>query len=82
MRFIANTNVDSKQKCWHIGGRRKEMHMPDSPVMTVEEAAKVLRISRNSAYEAVKCGEIPSMRFGRLIRISRVVISKMVGEAA
>ena len=56
--------------------------MPESPVMTVEEAAEVLRISRNSAYEAVKRGEIPSMRFGRLIRISRAVISKMVGEAA
>ncbi len=53
--------------------------MPDSPVMTVEEAAKVLRISRNSAYEAVKRGEIPSMRFGRLIRVPRAAIFKMVG---
>ena len=55
--------------------------MPESPVMTVEEAAEVLRISRNSAYEAVKRGEIPSMRFGRLIRVPRAAIQKMVGEA-
>ena len=54
--------------------------MPKSPVMTVEKAAKVLRISRNSAYEAVKRGEIPSMRFGRLIRVPRAAIQKMVGE--
>ncbi len=56
--------------------------MPDSPVMTVEEAAKVLRISRNSAYEAVKRGEIPSLRLGRLIRVPRAAILKMIGEAA
>ena len=54
--------------------------MTESPVMTVEEAAKILRISRNSAYEAVKRGEIPSIRIGRLLRVPRAVISKMVGE--
>jgi excisionase family DNA binding protein len=54
--------------------------MTDSPVMTVEEAAEILRISRNSAYEAVKRGEIPSIRIGRLLRVPRAVILKMVGE--
>ena len=37
--------------------------------MTVEEAAEVLGISRNSAYEAVRRGEIPSLRLGRRILI-------------
>ena len=32
---------------------------------TVDEAAKVLGVSRNSAYEGVKEGEIPSMRVGK-----------------
>ncbi len=36
---------------------------------TVEEAAEVLGISRNSAYEAVREGEIPSMRAGRRILV-------------
>ena len=34
---------------------------------TVDEAAKVAGISRNSAYEAVKKGEIPSKQFGKRI---------------
>jgi excisionase family DNA binding protein len=36
---------------------------------TVEEAAVMLRISRNAAYELVGAGMIPSVRVGRLIRI-------------
>lgn len=33
--------------------------------ITVEEAASMLGISRSSAYEAVRNGEIPSLRIGR-----------------
>ncbi len=36
---------------------------------TVDEAAKVLGVSRNSAYEGVKDGEIPSMRVGKRILV-------------
>ncbi len=36
---------------------------------TVEEAAEVLQISRNSAYEAVREGQIPSTRVGRRILV-------------
>ncbi len=34
---------------------------------TVDEAAVILKVSRNSAYEGVKTGEIPSMRIGKRI---------------
>ncbi len=34
---------------------------------TVDEAAVILDVSRNSAYEGVKTGEIPSMRIGKRI---------------
>lgn len=53
--------------------------MIESPVITVDEAAEILRISRNSAYEAVRRGQIPSIRIGRLLRIPRTAILKMVG---
>ena len=36
---------------------------------TVDEAAEAAGISRNSAYEAVKTGEIPSTRFGKRIAV-------------
>ncbi len=40
-------------------------------VLTVEEAAEVLRISRGSAYEAIRANEIPHVRIGRTIRVPR-----------
>jgi excisionase family DNA binding protein len=38
---------------------------------TVEEVARLLGISRNSAYEAVRRGEIPTIRIGRRILVPR-----------
>lgn len=37
--------------------------------LTVEEAAKLLGISRGLAYEMVKIGRIPSIRLGRRISV-------------
>ena len=44
---------------------------PARLTLTVEEAAALLGISRNSAYEAVRRGEIPSVRIGGRIVIPR-----------
>ncbi len=53
--------------------------MTKKHVGTVEEAAEVLRISRNSAYEAVKEGQIPSMRAGRRILVLWGPLMRMLG---
>ena len=46
--------------------------MCDEPlVLTVSEASRWLRISRGSCYEAVRTGDIPSVRIGRRILIPR-----------
>jgi excisionase family DNA binding protein len=39
--------------------------------LTVEEAAKLLGISRGLAFQAVRRGDIPSIRIGRRILIPR-----------
>ena len=41
------------------------------PVLTVEEAAAYLRISRVLAFAAVRDGSLPSVRIGRRILIPR-----------
>ena len=46
---------------------------------TVDEAAKAAKISRNSAYEAVKNGEIPSKRFGKRIIVLWGPFMRMLG---
>lgn len=51
-----------------------QSHPSDRLTYSVEEAALLLGISRNSAYEAVRRGEIPTIKIGRriLIPISRL----------
>ena len=49
--------------------------------ITVEEAAAHLGISRNSVYEAVRRGEIPSVRIGGRIVIPRRRFLDWLGEA-
>lgn len=39
--------------------------------LKVPEVAEVLRIARSRAYELVANGEIPAVRIGRSVRVSR-----------
>jgi excisionase family DNA binding protein len=39
--------------------------------LEVEEAAKFIGIGRSTAYDAVRRGEIPVVRFGRRLRVPR-----------
>jgi len=50
-------------------------------VLTVEEAARVLRIGRSSAYEAARTGELPTVRIGRILRVPRSAIEEMLRTA-
>jgi len=57
------------------------MEHSNMKVFTVDEAAKTLNIGLNSAYQAVKNGEIPSIKIGRRILIPVVALEKMLSEA-
>ncbi len=49
-------------------------------VLTVDETAEALGISRNSAYKAVAEGQIPSIRVGRRILVLRKPLTKMLED--
>lgn len=49
------------------------------PTLSVEQAARVLGLSRNPAYEAVKNQQIPSIRIGRSIKVPTASLRKMLG---
>ncbi len=51
-------------------------------MLTVVEAARWLRISRNLAYELVNQGQIPSVRLGRVIRVPRWALEAWIGDEA
>ena len=44
-------------------------------VLTVDQAARLLRVGRNQLYEAIGRGEIPHRRIGRSIRLSRLALT-------
>jgi excisionase family DNA binding protein len=48
----------------------------------VEHAAKLLGIGRNTAYDAVKRGEIPSLRLGRRLVVPVGKLMELLGERA
>jgi excisionase family DNA binding protein len=60
--------------------------MDERLTLTVEEAARLLGISRALAYELVARGEIPSLRLGRRIVIPRhaldVLLARVTTETA
>jgi excisionase family DNA binding protein len=45
---------------------------------TVEETARILRIGRNSAYDAIRAGAIPALRIGRRIVVPRVALDRLL----
>lgn len=47
-------------------------------VLTVQEAAVILRLKRSTTYELTRQGAIPSFRIGRHIRISRTELEKLI----
>ena len=49
------------------------------PILTVEQTAKVLGISRGLAFAAVRAGDIPSIRIGRRILVPRDRLRQMLG---
>lgn len=46
--------------------------------LTVEEAAEILGISRAFAYEAVRRGEVPSIRIGRRILVPKAALDRLL----
>jgi excisionase family DNA binding protein len=44
---------------------------PDVVLLTVPEAAKLLRIGRTKAWAMVRAGDIPSLQLGRAVRVPR-----------
>jgi len=48
--------------------------------LTVSETARLLGISRGLAYEMVRTGEIPSVRFGKRVLIPRRALEKLLEQ--
>lgn len=52
----------------------------EPPLLTVDEAATFLRISRAKAYQMAATGELPTVRMGRSVRIRRDKLAAFLDE--
>jgi len=53
--------------------------LPERHTFSVDEAAEILGISRWSAYEAIKKGELAAIKIGRRRVVPRRILEKMLG---
>lgn len=56
--------------------------MAEPLVLSVAEAAHLLGVGRNHLYDMVAAGEIPHVRFGRLIKIPRASLEEWLATQA
>jgi excisionase family DNA binding protein len=45
---------------------------------TIDEAARLLGIGRNSAYESAKRGEIPAIKIGKRVVVPKAALDRML----
>ena len=55
------------------------MTMDDKLGYNVPEAGRLLGLSRQSAYEAARRGELPTVRFGRRLIVPKVALERLLG---
>lgn len=48
--------------------------------LSVEEAGKILGISRSSAFQAAANGQLPVIRIGKRLLVPRCALEQMLGE--
>lgn len=46
--------------------------------LSVIEAGRILGLGKDKAYEAVRCGEIPSLTFGKKTVVPRKALERML----
>ncbi|HUP75450.1 MAG TPA: helix-turn-helix domain-containing protein [Acidimicrobiales bacterium] len=81
------TSADSSTRCFRVafcpscahflGDPTLENHL-DKLAYTVTEVAELLGISRTRAYECVRRGEIPSLRLGRRLLVTRAGLEQLL----
>lgn len=50
--------------------------------LTIDEAARILRVRRSSAYEMAAAGSLPTVKFsGRSLRVPRGALAQLAGES-
>ena len=52
----------------------------EKELLTVDEVAEILYLGKNTVYSLLRSGELQAIRFGRVWRIPKESIKKMINE--
>jgi excisionase family DNA binding protein len=55
--------------------------LEERQTLSVEQAARALGIGRGTAYQAVRAGDIPSIRIGRRIVVPRAALERFLARS-
>jgi excisionase family DNA binding protein len=47
---------------------------------SVPEAGHIVGLGKNASYDAARRGQLPVLRFGRLLRVPRAALERMLGK--
>lgn len=50
--------------------------------LTIEEARRLLGIGRSAAYQAARSGELPTVRIGKRLLVSKFALERLLDPAA
>lgn len=68
--------------CRRMAVRKNGSGKPEALLLTVMEAARLLRVSRNLAYELVAQGRLPHIRLGRRVLVPRHGLEQWIAREA
>ena len=59
--------------------KTKEHHKEEAMTLSVEHAARLIGVSRSTAYRLVRDGELPSIKVGRRVLVLKKPLMEMLG---
>ena len=63
-----------------MSGRRQDIPKPVPEVMTIDDLAGYLQVSKSSLYKLAQEGRVPGQKVGRHWRFSRVAIDRWLAK--
>ena len=67
----------------YVMGKRRtasELMVGKPETYSVPEAGRMVGLGKNASYDAARRGELPVLRFGRILRVPRAALERMLGK--
>jgi excisionase family DNA binding protein len=62
------------------GKSRASLKAKKPETYSVPEAGRIVGLGKNASYDAARRGELPVLRFGRILRVPRAALERLLGN--